>query len=194
MEVSGQLYPGKQHPSKHCARSWLCPRIGVDDVLTFQGIEPWFLGLPTHILPAIHSKLSVLMHSYCPYETSLPFVRRVQSSSGQIDDVLVSRFCTTCVQGSLMTCVWFGSDKIKLVDTLPLNCYQIILDLLVACLGTRNNVVLMHVCISNEEHNAVCFTATLFISIQLERDFRNNSSRLQWLSVPFPMIIARKDN
>jgi hypothetical protein len=91
------------------------------------------------------------------------------------------RFCVTCVQGTLMTCVWFGSDKVELVDTRPLKCYKIILDPLVACLGTRSSVELVRVCISNEEHSAFCSTATLCISILLERDFRNNSSRLQWL-------------
>jgi hypothetical protein len=63
----------------------------------------------------------------------------------------------------------------KLVDTPPLKCYQIILDLLLACSGTSNNVVLIDLCISNEEHNALCFSATLFISILLERDVKNNS-------------------
>lgn len=73
-----------------------------------------------------------------------------------------------------MTCGWFGSDK-KLVDTRPLKCYQIILDLFLACSGTSNNVVLIDLCISNEEHNAVCFISTLFISILLERDVTNSS-------------------
>jgi hypothetical protein len=80
----------------------------------------------------------------------------------------------------------------KLVDTRPLKCYQIILDLLLACSGTSNSVVLIDLCISNEEHNAVCFIATLFISILLQRDDRNNSSYLQCYSVSFSMAIARK--
>jgi hypothetical protein len=80
----------------------------------------------------------------------------------------------------------------KLVDTRPLKCHQIILDLLLACLGTSNNVVLIDLCISNEKYNAVCFVAALFTSILLERDVRNNSSLLQCYSMSFSMTVARK--